>query len=347
MLNKYLTRLILSFLILSCCFSNDAHAADSYDPFARDIKILTHWFEGEFDNSEQLWFERFDAAQVPEDERAERVHTTHIRLDMPEVGDHVFYVEEYIKNNPEKIIRQRFVIFASDADENAIRMKQGFIKEGKRFHGLKNLEDLKFEDVTFLDICDVFWRRRAGQFEGKMKPKICIFGEGDKKRYSVHDLTLSANKYLRTDSTYLVSDDSFYKGTLPGRPSDMRKANRFTCDVTFRPNDRTLSVAEFKAQTQEVKGLSIHSEGGEFQVTRKSDGKIFTYLMREKQYPFYEDRPEFIYFSIKEEGAKRSSVYTVNDLDSRRLGGQFGGIGFHCHRDGYSFQESLEILDDQ
>ena len=324
-----------------------ASAADNADPFTRDLIILTDWFEGEFDNSEQLWFENFEAAGVPEEERADRLHTTHIRIDLPEFGENVFYVEEYAENDPSEIIRQRLVTFESDLEEHAIRMKQGFFKGGDRFYGGKNLDAITLADVSFLDTCDVFWKRRAGQYEGKMKPKKCVFGEGEKRRYSVHDLTLSETKYWRTDSTYLVSDDSFYKGNLPGQASEMRRANRFTCDVTFRPGDPNMSLEEFRANTQEVKGLSIHSEGGEFEVVRESDGAKFTYLMREKEYPFYADRPEFIYFSVKKEGANRSSGFTVSDIDSRRLGGQFGGIGFHCYRDGYSFQESLDVLDNQ
>jgi len=341
MLKRYMAMMIGGLVALLACGYKYAHAAEVKDPFARDIKILTDWFEGEFDNSEQLWFERFEAAKVPEEERSERIHTTHIRLDMSEVGKHVFYVEEYMDHDPENVIRQRFVTFESDLDENAIRMKQGFIKNGKSYYGAKNLDKIKKGSVTFLDTCDVFWQRSANQYEGKMKAKECVFGEGDERRYSVHDMTLSEDKYWRTDATFLVADDSFYKGTVIGRPTQMRKANRFNCEVTFRPEDASLSFEEFRAQTQEIKNLSIHSEGGTFEAIRESDGKKFTYLMREKEYPFYPERPEFIYFSVKEEGANRSSIFTVNDIDSRRLGGQFGGIAAFCHREGYTFQESL------
>jgi len=342
--SKAITLCAASVMLSSC---GQAEAAETKDPFARDIKILTSWFEGEFDNSEQVWYERFDAAKVPESERSERLHTNHVRLDMPDVGEYVFYVEEYMDNDPENVIRQRFVTFESDLDEHAIRMKQGFITDGKAFYGSQNLDDLKVSAITFLESCDVFWHRRAGQFEGKMKPKECVFGEGENRRYSVHDLTLSEDKYWRVDATYLVSDDSFYKGTVIGRPSELRKARRFVCEVSFRPEDPSLSFEEFRAQTQEIKGLSIHSEGGSFEAVRESDGQKFTYLMREKEYPFYSERPEFIYFSVKQEGADRSSIFTVSDIDSRRLGGQFGGIGAFCHLEGYEFQESLEILDNQ
>jgi len=337
---------ILAALMLGAAiWATPVSADDAADPFARDIKILTGWFEGEFDNSEQLWFENDRRSNTPEDEKHIRIHTNHSRLDLPDMGDHVFYVEEYKDNDPEEIFRQRIVIFSSDIEENAIRMKQGFFKNTSKVKGGKNLNNLRSRDVSFLKECDVFWRRDAGQFKGSMKPKACVFGDDDKRRYSVHDLTLSAYKYWRVDTTFLTSDDSLHAGEPVDRPFKMRKAKRYTCEVSFRPTDQSLSFQELGEQTQREKGLSIHSQGGEFEVTRKSDGTVFNYLMREKEYPYYAERPEFIYFSIREKEATRSTLYTVSDIDARRLGGQTAGIGFHCHRDGYEFQESRIQLD--
>lgn len=193
-----------------------AQAADTQNPFARDIKILADWFEGEFDNSEQLWFENFEAANVSDENKAERLHTTHWRFDLPKFGDYVFYVEEYAGKDTENIIWQRFVTSESDLDENAIRMKQGFFKDAKSVLGGKNLYVITAEDLFFIDTCDVFWHRRRSQFEGGMKFKACVFGDGEKRLYSVHDLTLSVDKYWRTNSTYLVADDSFNIGTQLG-----------------------------------------------------------------------------------------------------------------------------------
>jgi len=336
-----------------CCFINPVLGAPSlaatYDnPNARDILILTKWFEGEFDSSEQVWFEKFDAAKVPEDRRVERLHAWNKRLDLPEFGDHVFYVEEYMNNDPEEIVRQRFVVFEPDLQESSIRMKQGFFKNAKKVLGGKNLDRIKAKDIFFIDTCDVFWKRKAGQFEGKMKAKECVFGEGELRRYSVHDLTLSENEFWRTDSTYLVSDGSFYKGNLAGFPTKMRKADRFVCDVSFKPeNTDGMSFTEVREKTENVHGKSIHSEGGTFVATRSYDGQEFEYLMREKEYPFYSERPNFIYFSMRKKGDPYSIAYTVSDLNSRRIGGQFGDYGFQCHREGYTFNQSLELLDNQ
>lgn len=191
----FLTATVISCTVTACSIAAVSAQAASYDdPNARDLLILTKWFEGEFDSSEQIWFEKFEAANVAEEDRLERLHVLNKRIDLPEFGDHVFYVEEYSNNDPEEIVRQRFVTFAPDIEAGAIRMRQGFFKDSKKMLGAKNLDDIKAKDLFFLDTCDVFWKRRAGQFEGKMKEKECVFGKDDKRRYSVHDLTLSENE---------------------------------------------------------------------------------------------------------------------------------------------------------
>jgi len=71
------------------CTTQTATSDEQADPFARDLKILTDWFEGEFDNEEQLWFENDPRSNTPEEERHIRLHTVHTRLDLPTFGEHV------------------------------------------------------------------------------------------------------------------------------------------------------------------------------------------------------------------------------------------------------------------
>ena len=82
--------------------SSAAQAATEADPLARDLLVLTDWFEGEFDNEEQRWFQADPRSNTPEDERHVRVHATHQRIEAPEFGEHVFYVEEYTHGRSRK-----------------------------------------------------------------------------------------------------------------------------------------------------------------------------------------------------------------------------------------------------
>ncbi|MEM1230391.1 MAG: chromophore lyase CpcT/CpeT [Pseudomonadota bacterium] len=314
-------------------------ASGPADPYARDLLILTDWFEGEFDNEGQVWFERDPLSATPEAARHERLHTLHRRIEAPAFGEHVFYVEEYRDNDPAQIVRQRLVVFRSDPEAGGIRMQQGFFRDGERYLGSyqapEQLTRLKPRQVQFLSECDVFWRRVAGQFEGRMKEKACVFGDGAKRRYSVHNLWLSQSKYWRVDATYLVSDGSRHVGFPDDEPHQLRRAKRYQCEAQFGApgSDR-----------QKIEGLSLHSQGGSFTVTRAADGQAFDVLMREKEYPFYSQRPDFIYFSIRRSGEQRSVAYTVNDPRSRSLGVNFDDMLFYCYLEGYAFRERYDAL---
>lgn len=336
-------RVLLKLLVaaLGATVAVTGSADDAANPFARDIKVLADWFEGEFDNEEQRWFEDDPRSATPDDEKTLRIHTKHVRIDLPAFGEIVFYVEEYKDGDPESVIRQRLVVFEPDIEAGAIRMKQGFFEDPSAvlggFDDPAKLTNVTPAEVSFLDGCDVFWRRDAGQFRGSMEPRACVFGDGAERRYAVHDLTLSDYYYWRVDSTFLVSDDSLHVGYPVDHPVRMRRARRFSCDVYFYAEDgRTTDVLE---------DLSLHNQGGLLGVERPADGAGFEVLMREKRYPYYETRPDFIYFSIRHAGDRRSIAFSVNDPASRQLGMRTAEIGAFCHREGYEFLESIEQIE--
>ncbi|MEM9532486.1 MAG: chromophore lyase CpcT/CpeT [Pseudomonadota bacterium] len=334
-------------LLLALAWAGGVVADDAANPVARDLKILTQWFAGEFDNEEQVWFENDPRSATSETDRHLRIHTAHRRLDLPALGDHVFYVEEYRDNDPASVFRQRLVIFDALPTEGVIRMRQGFLRDAAAARGAhlapEKLAGLTPDGVQFMkDIdptsdCTVRWRRVADHYEGQMTEKTCQFGEGDERRYSVHNMVLSANKYWREDGSYFVADDRHKAGNQPGSYTQLRRARSYLCDFTFRGEDGRVS--------QTAAGLRLLNQGGQVEVTRESDGQRFTALLRNKEYPYYEERPDFLYFSFRETGAARSMVYTVNDADSRRFGFNTQGIGAHCHLEGYSFRESLTELE--
>ncbi len=334
-------RALIGMVLCSLCSTGLSQALHErpVDPYARDLLILTDWFEGEFDNEAQLWLQADPRSKTPETDRHPRVHTMHRRLDLPEFGQHVFYVEEYRDNDPAEVIRQRFVVFSSGGAKGKIRMRQGFFRDAKSALGAQyepeRLADLQKDDVFFLDACDVYWERVANQYEGQMAPKACVFGEGDKRRYSVHDMVLSEDKYWRVDMTRLVSNDQIHVGLPEGNPTRMRRAIPFICEMNLRLGD---------GSAQRVADLRLHNQGGVVEVTREDDGQVFQIRLRDKQYPFYQSRPDFLFLAVRQPGVAQSVAYSVGDADSRRLGVNVPGIGVHCHRAGYDFRQTSDQL---
>jgi CpeT/CpcT family (DUF1001) len=317
-----------------------ARNGEPKDPNARDLVLISQWFEGEFDNEEQQWFENDARSQTPADRKHERIHTIHKRIDAPVFGPVVFYVEEYRDNDPGKVIRQRLVTFSSNMSAATIRMQQGFLKDAKAALGAHldpaKLAKLKLGDVSFLPGCDVTWRRIGDQFAGAMASKTCQFGEGKDRRYSAHNLVLSAAKYWREDRSFRVSDDTLFLGYPTDEPHKFNRAKIFICEITFRGEKRG-------EKEQKVEGLRLHSQGGQVWGVR-ADGREIGLRLRDKEYPYYDVRPDFLFFAVREKGNEASLAYSIHDVTSRRLGIDLGWMGAHCARDGYTFQEPIAAL---
>jgi hypothetical protein len=298
------------------------------DPNTRDILLLTKWFEGEFDNDSQLWFEgRMEIKDVHE-----RVHTIHTRIEAPEIGKHVFYIEEYTGGDTTNISRQRIVSFKSNAPKEEIEMELYFLKDSKKYlGGYKNLEIFKNfskNNLFGLDGCNVFFTKVGEQYQGSMRDKACVFGEGNLKRYSVHNMTISKNQYWRVDRTFLMKDDSFHKGHPNSVPHKMRRADIYSCDVNFYMK----SYAEPDEGDVAIKGLKIHDQGGFAWVTYPKDNKKYGFQLRDKEYPFYATGSDFFMMRFIEEGKKRSNILVTAEPDAKKLSFNSGWVSCFCQK---------------
>jgi hypothetical protein len=325
-------------LVLLWAFTATAQEELPMDPNARDILILTDWFEGEFDNEEQRWFYTRNGGEGEPSHR--RIHAVHKRLDLPQIGEHVFHIQHYLDNDPGKVMRQRIGIFISEPEENTIRMRQGFYKDNDRTRNAhldpSKVEGLTMKDIFFVEGCDLFWVRVADQYVANMKPKACVFGAGELYRYAVHTWTLSASKLWLVDSSFLMSDDSLHVGMPVDQPFRMRRAKIFQCEVIFRNEDGSVA--------RSIKDIRLHSQGGLVWFDPNGNGEVYGIRIRDKEYPFYRERPDFLLFSLLKQGQTRMVGYALTDVDARRVGFSLGWVLGHCHREGYEFREPLETL---
>lgn len=312
-----------------------AAPAQYADPFARDIRVMAKWFEGDFDNEEQLWFQDFPFSDVPAEKVVGRLHYRNTRLENSPLGDFVFLSERYVNHDPADGYQAWLVTFSSSKELNGILMRQAKLKSPSTFNSRLSESDLKKvarnTKAKFDAGCDVLWVRNAGQFEGRLLNDRCedqgIYAESNQGAV----VALSEKAYWKTRQ--LINADAAAEPAAPVT-YELRKAKWFVCDMYFYSDN----------DTQVVEGLRIHSQGGTTKAVRESDGTVFEYLIREKAYPYYSVRPDFIYFSIRPEGDKISAVFSVNDIDSRMIGARTPDTGAFCHLDGYQFQEPLETL---
>lgn len=303
----------------------------NYNPYARDLVNIVNYFEGEFDNDAQLWFQDRRDWPGKEEEKHQRIHATHTKIIAPEIGENVFYVEEFSNGNPEEIIRQRIVNFKVDVPAGGIRMQLYFLRDADGFinahkENPTKLDSLSSSDLFGIDGCDVIFKREGDQFVGKMGDKTCQFGEGDTKRYSVHDIVLSESKYWRSDQTYLVSNNEFYKGHPNDTPHKMRKATNYKCTVGFYEKGY-YSGSEKDRRYEDV---IIHNQGGMEYFENPLDGKVYGLQLRKKEYPFYTEGSDFLMLRFIEKGSDRSTVIITTEPNAKKLSFSLGWSTGSC-----------------
>jgi hypothetical protein len=301
------------------------------DPSARDLPRIVAWFEGAFDNQEQVWFETEGRAQVPAERRHERVHAIHRRAALPAFGPHVFYVEEYRDDDPGKVFRQRLVTFES-AREQGVRMRLWFFRDSGAVRGAhadpSKLAALTTQDVFFLPGCDVYWLPQADQYAGGMRERSCQFGEGAQRRWSQHDLVLSPSKYWRIDRTFFVDSGRLAVGHPDGVPHKLNRAKTFSCDVNVYGRDYLAGPSD---DDQSFTAQPLHSQGGTVRFERKADGKTYVLRLRDKEYPYYATRPDFMFLSVRPADGP-FIAYSLHDPDARFIGFNLGWMLVACER---------------
>ena len=299
------------------------------DPNARDLVKLTEWFEGEFDNDSQIWFEGRRSWKGKEEEKHDRLHTFHKRLILPEIGEHVFYVEEYTNDDPSNVTRQRIVNFESE--ESGIKMSIYFLKQPENYsiHDKSSSFSLLSKDELFtMETCAVYFTRQGEQYHGSMREKECQFGEDKLKRYSKHDMIISENQYWRVDRSFLTSDDTFHKGHPNDEPHKMRKVGYYTCNVSFYEKAYYMP----SKNDRKYEDVHIHDQGGTVILENPLDGNKYILQIREKEYPFYKEGSDFFMLRFKQEGELASKLIVTSEPNTPKISFSMGWASADCKR---------------
>ncbi len=311
---------------LICVGSNLAFSEPN--PLARDLIKLTDAFEGQFDNEAQVWFENDWRWKGDDAHKHRRNHAVHVRVEAPQFGEYVFYVEEYSDDDINKIWRQRIASFDIDSNRG-LRMRLYFIKDAEKYtasNAAELIAKLPKDSASNLPECDVWFARLGEQYHGSMDDKTCVFGEGDKRRYSQHDIILSENQYWRIDKTWLLSNGELHAGEKSSEHFKMRRANIYTCEV------RVPAVSYIQPDPKDAvfKDLILHSQGGKAEFVSPKDGKTYYLQLREKEYPYYKTGADFFLFRIREVGAKLSLVTVTTEPKPRKLSANVGSMLAFC-----------------
>jgi hypothetical protein len=281
----------------------------------QDLRLLLQWFPGRFDNQEQVAFAK--ELGIPADAVPEHIHSIFKPVDLPTLGQHVFYVQQYMDADPEKIYRQRFYVFSADYAQNAVRLdiltpKDAAAVKDAHLDAAK-LARIAKEDVTSLPGCEVYWRRQGAQFIGGMKEGACRIKSQRSGRTIIvtDDLLLNADEIWIRD-TAVDENGAYVYGNKAGIHHKLRRAQPWVCWGA--------TVVDAEKDDWEFKqGLEIHDQGGRVFLPDAKGQKRHYLRLRQVRWP---DRPNLpaLTLYVHEEGNPRAISYSRAAPDSQQIG---------------------------
>lgn len=231
------------------------------------LDLLMSWWPGDYDNNEQIVRQSGGGLSAPVYEPHFRLHAIYRRVEIPALGNHVLYVEEYKNNEPENLYRIRLYSLGIDTESGAIRVKLHAFPDqmnwiGAHQHperlGALNRQQLR----AFSDACDVLLNYEGGQFTGGMQRRACRMrseqGAAEKDAYFDYDVAIGEDYYWFRDRSLRLADDTLVWQLAPGSDDyfALDKASWFSCVVNYNlDGDMTA--------TEQLTTVRLHDQGGE------------------------------------------------------------------------------------
>lgn len=305
---SYCVCLVAGLLITPAVFADKNAILD------RDMRTFLEWFPGVYDNQEQVYFE--EEMGIPEDLRHERIHHTFAPVDLPAFGEHVFYVQQYLDDDPDKIYRQRIYVFSADYEENAVRLQiytpndVASLEDAHLYP--EKLADLTPEDATNRPGCDVFWRKRAAEFDGQMKPGACSFvSQRSGKRIIIDDDLVLTDSEIWISDRAEDEDGNYVFGHKEGVPHKNIKARRFECWIAAL--ERNGEDWTFRQE------LEIWDQGGRIWIeTDEAEPQKVGIKMRNVRWPTGNNRDSLVLYAYRGD-EERAVSYAWGEPAAERL----------------------------
>ncbi len=300
----------------------------SFTLLERELETLVAMWPGDYDNREQLGFDAAVGRRDLETGGHPRVHSQIRRVELPQLGQYVLYVEEYRDNNPAAIFRQRLYVLSADAAEQAIRVRLLFFRDGKPYLGAHRdpalLADIGSTDVSSLDGCDVLIRREGDWYQGAMQPRACMFGEDNERRYADYQVRVFAHGYWFRDRQLSAATDQPVEQVADFTWHQLERARWFACMVDGpRPGGGPPVVTAHY--------IKLHDQGGTFGFTHP-DGRHMVLTMR-NNWSYGMQRETFVIVVQEGDESGPTLVYAWGSPGSDRIGVNPGYLRVQCDLD--------------
>ncbi|MFP2995357.1 CpcT/CpeT family chromophore lyase [Spongiivirga sp. MCCC 1A20706] len=309
----------ISFLIISTVVAGQQARLNSdtefkertYSYAERELEYLMEIWHGEYDNVEQLDFDKIADREGDHD----RVHSIVKRIKNPAFGVYAVYVETYLNNDPSRLLRQTIYQLSANKNGKIINVKPLHFRSKKPYLALNKeinslMDKLKPDSPNLEEVCQMVLQREGMDFVMKAVDDKCESTSTKKTKQQVELLINKDNFWFKPIAS--TEQKSFYQ---------QEKARCFTCMIDFpnKTNGRPTITKYY---------IDILDQGGFFDFDYP-DRRHMVLGMR-NTWSFGMQRETFVIFIQEGSQKGKTLVYSWGNPGADRIGFNPGWIRVQC-----------------
>jgi hypothetical protein len=247
----------------------------------------------------------------------QRIQVNVRRVQLPWLGTHVLYVEEFPADQPFEARRRVLLsIDAKPAGDGALRVHQFTRKNGAGSPAALSMDDVETDAA-----CDIFLRHEGAQFRGGTRGRKCLDEEGSEPRWLDYRLVIGDGLFWYRQRKLAVADNELDE-EIAGFPHvDFDEARLFSCGISWAP-------PASKDKRRALDGVDLHDRGGRVRF-KTPDGREFLLELHGRDWPLSEGR-ESLVLILSDSKADEALGSSWTSLGAARVGMDIGWLAIDC-----------------
>jgi hypothetical protein len=270
-----------------------------------------------YDMSEQLVAGLEAESPLASMQEQQRIQINVRRVQLPWLGTHVLYVEEFPSDQPFEARRRVLLsIEPVRAADGSLRVRQFTRKSGAGSPAALSADDVESEAG-----CDLFLKHEGGQFRGGTRGRKCLDREGSEPRWLDYRLVIGDGLFWYRQRKLTLADNELDE-ELAGFPhADFDEARLFSCGISWAP-------PASKAKRRALDSVDLHDRGGRARI-RTPDGRELLLELHGRDWPLSGGR-ESLVLTLTDPKADETIGSSWTSLGAARVGLDLGWLAIDC-----------------
>jgi hypothetical protein len=290
------------------------------EPPGNDRDSLVQLWSGMYDMTQELVAGSEVTSPLAPMVEQQRIQIQVRRIQLPWLGTHVLYVEEYPFDRPFESRRKVLLnIEPGPAADGALRVRQ-FTRKADA----ANNTSLTPQDVESLPGCDLFLKREGGQFRGGTNGRRCLAPEGAEPGWMDYRVVIGDGLFWYRQRRLTVADNELTEEIATFPHVDLDEARLFTCGISWVAPGKSKARSPRRA----LEGVDLHDRGGRVRF-RTPDGRELLLELHGRDWPLSEGR-ESLVLTLTDRKTDETIGSSWTSLGAARVGIDIGWLAIDC-----------------